>query len=99
MKRDKVPYTHGTIVKIYIICKCSSNTNDFNFALENCLFGAVKLTKNADIDKYKCLGYGIEFDARGSILFPNSRFGQNVIIFGVDMSSCAHANSKKNNMF
>ena len=26
--------------------------------LENCLFGAVSLTKNADIDKYKYCGYG-----------------------------------------
>ena len=30
--------------------------------LENCLFGAVSFTKNADIDKYKYSGYGIEFD-------------------------------------
>ena len=27
--------------------------------LENCLFGAVSLTKNADIDKYKYSGYDI----------------------------------------
>ena len=30
--------------------------------LTNALFGAVKLNKNADIDKYKCAGYGIGFD-------------------------------------
>ena len=34
--------------------------------LENSLFGALKLVKNADIDKYKYSGYGIGFDARGS---------------------------------
>ena len=28
------------------------------------LFGAVKLTKNADKDKYKYSGYGIGFDSR-----------------------------------
>ena len=27
--------------------------------LKNCLFGAVTLTKNADIDKYGYSGYGI----------------------------------------
>ena len=30
--------------------------------LENCLFGAVKLTKHVDIDLYKYSGYGIGFD-------------------------------------
>ena len=29
----------------------------------NSLFGAVKLTKNADLDKYRCSGYSIRFDA------------------------------------
>ena len=29
-------------------------------------------------------------------LFPNGKFGQNVIMFGVDMSSSAHSNNKKN---
>ena len=32
--------------------------------LKNCLFGAVTLTKNADIDKYGYSGYGIGFDRR-----------------------------------
>ena len=36
------------------------------FTLVNCLFGAVSLTKNADIDKCKYSGYGIGFD-RGNI--------------------------------
>ena len=30
--------------------------------LQNYLFGAVKLVKNAEIDKYKCSGYGNGFD-------------------------------------
>ena len=49
------------------------------------MFGAVKLTKYSDIDKYKYLGYGIGFDGRGTFLFPNDSFGQNVIRFGVNM--------------
>ena len=38
--------------------------------LKNGLFGAVALTKTADIDKYGYSGYGIEFDRRGSFSFP-----------------------------
>ena len=34
-----------------------------DFTLGNCLFGFVKLTKNADLDKYKYSGYGIGFDS------------------------------------
>ena len=34
--------------------------------LENCLFGAVKLTKHTDVDLYKYSGYGIGFDRKGS---------------------------------
>ena len=56
------------------------------------LFGAVKLTKNADPDKYKYSSYGIEFDASGKVsLSDGSGFGENVIIFGVDMSSLIYA--------
>ena len=33
------------------------------------------------------MGYGTGFDARGTFLFPDGSFAQNVIIFGVDMSS------------
>ena len=45
---------------------------------ENCLFGALSLTSNADINKCKYSEYGIGFDRR--------RFGIYLIIFGVDMS-------------
>ena len=46
--------------------------------LENCLFGAVSLTKNADIDQYKYSGYGIGFDRKGESSFGNG-FGVNCI--------------------
>ena len=59
------------------------------------MFGAVRLTKNADIDKYGYSGYGIGFDRKSSSSFPNGKFGQNVIIFGVDMSSSVHVDNKK----
>ena len=69
--------------------------NNFDPTLETCLFGAVKLTKNADIDKYKYSGDGIGFDSKGSFLFPDGSFPQNVIIFGADMSSSVHVDNKK----
>ena len=62
---------------------------------ESVLFGAVRLTKNTDIDKYGYSGYGIGFDRKSSFSFPGGGFGQNVIIFGVDMSSSSHIDNKK----
>ena len=34
------------------------------FTLADCLFGSVKLTKNANLDKFKYTGYGIGSDSR-----------------------------------
>ena len=58
-------------------------------------FSAVKLTKNADIDKYKYFGYGIRFDEEGTFSFCSGGFGCNVTIFGVDPSSSSADNNKK----
>ena len=63
--------------------------------LENCLFGAVSLTKNADIDKYKYSGYGIGFDRHGSFSFPGTGSGRNVMTFRVDMRSSAKIDNRK----
>ena len=63
--------------------------------LKNCLFCAVILTKNTDIDKYGYCGYGTGFDKKSSFTFPGGGMGQNVITFGVDMSSSAHIDRKK----
>ena len=59
------------------------------------MFGAVTLTKNADIEKYKYSGYGIGFDRRSSFSFTGGGFGQNVLIFGADMSTSIHIENKK----
>ena len=67
-----------------------------DFALENSLFGAVKLTKTDGLGKYKYSGSGIGFDARENVLLPNgSGFGKNVIIFGGNMSSSVYIDNKK----
>ena len=62
--------------------------------LRNCLFGAVTLIKNADIDKCWYFGYETEFD-RLCFSFPCGGFGQNMLIFGVDMSFSARIDNKK----
>ena len=97
LKQDKVTLNHGTIVNIYIVYERSKKYNISSYpALENCLFGAVSLTKNADIDQYKYSGYGIGFDGGGEFSFGNG-LGRKCIIFGADLSSSSHANNKKNN--
>ena len=45
LKQDKVTYSYGPIVNIYIANKLTPDTKDSNVTLENCLFGAVKLKK------------------------------------------------------
>ena len=59
------------------------------------MFGKVTLTKSADIDKYQYSGYGIGFDRKSIFSFPGGGFGQNVLIFGADMSSSIHIDNKK----
>ena len=44
--------------------------------------------------KYGYSGFGIGFDRRSSFPFPSGGFGQNVLIFGVDMSSFAYIDNK-----
>ena len=58
------------------------------------MLGAVKPVKNADIDKDKYSGKGIEFGRCGTFSVDNG-FGKNVIIFEVDMSSSVHVDNKK----
>ena len=53
------------------------------------------LNKNADINKYRYSGYGIGFDRKSSFSFPCGGFGQNVLIFGVDMCFSPYIDNKK----
>ena len=96
LKQPKVSYTHGTILNIYIAYElgASSSHND-DPLLKSCLFGAVTLTKNPDIDKYGYSGSRIRFDRKSSFSFSSGGFGQNVMIFVVDMSSFVHVDNKK----
>ena len=96
---NKLTYTYTKVVNIYIVYEMGASTsNDNDPTLKNCLFGAVTFTKNADVDKYGHSGYGIGFDRRGNFSFLSGGFDQNVLIFGVDMSSSAHSDNKKKDM-
>ena len=76
LKQGKITYNHEKVVNRHQI-SVSFNISDYP-TKENCLFGALSLTRNADINKCKYSEYGIGFDRRG--------FGIYLIIFGVDMS-------------
>ena len=100
LRQPKISYTHHNIVNIYIAYELGASTSyNNNPTLKDCLFGAVTLTKNTNIEKYGYSGYGIGFDRRSSFSFSAGGFGQNVLIFGVDMSSSAHIDNKKKNIF
>ena len=96
---NKISYTHKKIVNIYNVYEINVHNTNYNYPpLENCLFGAVTLTKNANIDKYGYSGDGIRFDRKGSFSFPGGGYGQNIIIFGVDMSFTTHIDNKKSHI-
>ena len=59
------------------------------------MFDSVTLTKNADINKYGYSVCGIGFDRKLCFSFPGGGFGQNIILFGVDMLSSTHVDNKK----
>ena len=53
LKQKSTSFPHKNIVHLYISYKLDTWSRDLNidFTLGNCLFGALKVTKNADPDK------------------------------------------------
>ena len=95
LKQEKITFNLGNIVNIYIVYEIERSVNVSSYlTLENCLFGAVKLTKHTDVDLHKYSGYGIGLDRKGSYSVVGE-VGRNMIIFGVDMNSSPHIDSKK----
>ena len=91
LQQLKILYIHDTTVNIYIVYELGASSSESDDpTLKSCLFGTVTLTKNNDFDKYGYFGY-----KKSSFSFPKGGFGQNVIIFGVDMSSSAHIDNNK----
>ena len=66
LKQDPGSPFHGGIVNVYIVHEISKNINITNYPTQGqhntSLFGAVKLTKTADINKYGYSGHGIGFE-------------------------------------
>ena len=95
LKQDQAAI-HGAIVNLYIVYEVSKNINISDYwTVEKFLFGAVSLTENADIDRYGYSGYGIGSGRHGSVSFPGTGLGRNIIIFGVDMSSSTKTDNRK----
>ena len=95
-KQDKIMYNHEKFVNIFIVYEISRNININDFpTLENCLFGAVSLTKNVDIDKCEYSVYGIGFDRHGFYSHLNIKTRRNLIILGVDMSLSTKIDNRK----
>ena len=97
------------VINIYIVYKLDplASTRDTSYTIQNALFGAMQITKNAtDYDKNNYKGYGICSDER-------SEFGQaitegghahttdarNVLIFEADMSFSIHAANRANHIY
>ena len=98
----------NNVINIYCIYELDpidfSKNNEF--IIQNALFGAIEITKNANTSKYKCKGYGICFDESESFShvtkvgnFNHTALARNVIIFWADMSFSKHANNKANNIY
>ena len=101
-QQDKVIIPNNdNVINIYCVYKIDpiASTRDDTFTIQNALFGAVEITKNADTSKYNCKGYGICFDKRGTFSKGNINNGRNVLIFGVHESSLVHVNNKANNIY
>ena len=64
------------------------------------MFGAVKITEDpSDSDHEKYSGYATAFDEGSDLSFGNIVNGNNVIIFGADMSFSSHERNRQNEMY
>ena len=96
---------NNKVVNIYIVYeldKINFTCNTLDYAIQDALFGAMKITKNAtESDKNKYKGHGICFDSGDDFSIENITDGKNVLIFGVDFSniSTIHATNTVNSIY
>ena len=64
-------YVPKKVINLYIYYQPNPQFK-YRFTLCNCSFGFVKLTKNADLDKYKYSGNGIKFDSPLEFLYTEA---------------------------
>ena len=81
------------VINLFISYTLGPQLRNLNtdFTLGNCLTGSVKLTMNADLDKYKYSGNGTGFDSRSEFSLPWEKMS---LFFGADMSSSVHIDNK-----
>ena len=97
------------VVNIYIVYKLDplASTRDKCFTIQDALFGAVQITKNAtDSSKNNYKGYGICFDERsefGQTItvggHAHTKDARSVLMFGADMSSIVNATNRANHIY
>ena len=97
------------VVNIYIVYKLNplASTRDKIFTIQNALFGAMQITKDAtDNSKNNYKGYGICFDERSEFGhtiteggFAHTTDARNVLIFGADMSFSVFATNRANHIY
>ena len=96
------------VINIYIVYKLDSiaSSRDTTFTIQNALFGAMQITKNAHNSKNNYKGYGIYFDERSEFGptiteggFTHTTYARNILIFGTDMSFSVHATNRANNIY
>ena len=99
---------NDNVVNIYCVYQLDriASTRDDTFTIQNALFGAMEITKDADTSKYNYKGYGICFDEGGMFghsiregNFDHTTNARNVLIFGVDMSFSKHSTNKANDIY
>ena len=92
---------NNNVINIFCVYQIEpiSSRRDDTFTVQNALFGAIQITKNADTSKYKYKGYGVCFDEGVSFNKGNINNGRNVLIFGVHENSLVQANNKANNIY
>ena len=100
---------NDNVINIYCVYEIQpiSSSRDTSFTIQNALFGAMQITKDAtDNSKNNYKGYGICFDERSQFGytiygggFTHTTNGRNVLIFGADMSFSVHSTNRANNIY
>ena len=96
------------VINIYCVYKLDpiAPRRDTTFTIQNALFGAMQVTKNADTSKYDYKGYGTCFDEKSEFGhtiteggFAHTTDARNVLIFGADMSFSVHKTNRTNHIY
>ena len=95
---------NDNVINIYIVYKLdpiATSRDTSTFTIQNSLFGAMQITKNADISKYNYKGYGICFNGRKEFAHVRKRgnFNDTTMARNVNVSFNKHANNKRNNIY